>query len=55
MAAIFPQPVESSLEETLAALESTPLFMSSLPPEGSDDPVIQALQSLAFEGTPDGG
>lgn len=55
MAAIFPQAAECSFEEKLAALESTPLFMKTLPSEESDDPVIQALQSLAFEGTPDGG
>ncbi|KAG1874768.1 40S ribosomal protein S7 [Suillus subalutaceus] len=53
MAAVFPQSAESSFEEKIAALQSTPLFMKSLPPEGSDDPVIQALQSLAFDGTPD--
>ncbi|KAG2043185.1 40S ribosomal protein S7 [Suillus americanus] len=53
MAAVFPQSAESSFEEKMAALESTPLFMKSLPPEGSNDPVIQALQSLAFDGTPD--
>ncbi|KAG2148102.1 40S ribosomal protein S7 [Suillus clintonianus] len=53
MAAILPQPAESSFEEKLNALQSTPLFMKSLPSEESDDPVIQALQSLAFEGTPD--
>ncbi|KAG1813390.1 40S ribosomal protein S7 [Suillus variegatus] len=53
MAAVFPQPAESSFEEKMAALESTPLFMKSLPSEESNDPVIQALQSLAFDGTPD--
>ncbi|OAX39042.1 40S ribosomal protein S7 [Rhizopogon vinicolor AM-OR11-026] len=53
MAAVLPQAAESSFEEKMAALESTPLFMKSLPSEESDDPVIQALQSLAFEGTPD--
>lgn len=55
MAAVFPQPAVSSVEEKIAALQSTPLFMKSLPSEESDDPVIQALQSLAFDGTPDGG
>ncbi|KAG2356973.1 hypothetical protein BDR07DRAFT_1453261 [Suillus spraguei] len=53
MAAVFPQPAVSSVEEKIAALQSTPLFMKSLPSEESDDPVIQALQSLAFDGTPD--
>ncbi|KAG1773889.1 40S ribosomal protein S7 [Suillus occidentalis] len=53
MAAVFPQAAESSLEEKIVALQSTPLFMKSLPSEESNDPVIQALQSLAFDGTPD--
>lgn len=53
MAAVFPRAAESSLEEKIAALQSTPLFMKSLPSEESNDPVIQALQSLAFDGTPD--
>lgn len=53
MAAVFPQAAESSLEEKIAAIQSTPLFMKSLPSEESNDPVIQALQSLAFDGTPD--
>lgn len=53
MATVFPQPAESSVEEKIAALQSTPLFMKSLPSEESEDPVIQALQSLAFDGTPD--
>jgi hypothetical protein len=55
MTALFPQPAESSFEEKIAALQNTPLFMKSLPSEESNDPVIQALQSLAFDGTPDGG
>jgi hypothetical protein len=29
--------------------------MKYLPEDASDDPVISALQSLAHEGTPDGG
>lgn len=53
MTALFPQPAESSFEEKIAALQNTPLFMKSLPSEESNDPVIQALQSLAFDGTPD--
>lgn len=56
MAAMFPQPLQrKSAEETLAELESLPLFMKSLPEDPSDDPIISALQSLAHEGTPDGG
>lgn len=57
MAATFPQPPPNakSPEEKLAELESLPLFMKSLPEDPSDDPIISALQSLAHEGTPDGG
>lgn len=57
MAATFPLPRqnEKSAEEKLAELESLPLFMKDLPDDPSDDPVISALQSLAHEGTPDGG
>ena len=56
MAATFPEPPqnEKSPEEKLAELESLPLFMKSLPEDPSDDPVIGALQNLAYEGTPDG-
>ncbi|KAG8218358.1 40S ribosomal protein S7 [Butyriboletus roseoflavus] len=50
---IGPQPVEVDLEETLASLESLPLFMKSLPNEGSDDVALQALQSLIYDGTAD--
>jgi len=31
------------------------LFMKSLPNEDTDDALVAALQSLAHEGTPDGG
>lgn len=48
-----PQPVP--IDEKLAALDSVPLFMKSLPAVDTDDAVIGALQTLAFEGTPDGG
>ncbi|KAJ6627495.1 hypothetical protein B0H10DRAFT_1779632 [Mycena sp. CBHHK59/15] len=47
-----PAPKET-LEEKLAAFDSVPLFMKSLPDEDTDDPMIAALQSLAHEGTPD--
>jgi small subunit ribosomal protein S7e len=48
----LPQP--PAIEDKLAALDSVPLFMKSLPTEDADDTVISALQSLAYEGTPDG-
>ncbi len=50
----FPLPDNTSLDEKLAAFDSVPLFMKSLPEEGLSDPVVSALQSLAYEGTPDG-
>ncbi|KAF8165095.1 40S ribosomal protein S7 [Crassisporium funariophilum] len=41
-------------EEVLAAFDSIPLFMKSLPSEdNSDDSTLSALQSLIYEGTPD--
>ena len=52
---IYPQPPPmASIEETTAALESVPLFMKSLPEDAMDDPTLSALQSLIFDGTPDG-
>lgn len=53
----FPQPVEPSFEEKMKELDSVPLFMRSLPgpDEHTDDVAVSALQSLAHEGTPDGG
>lgn len=42
-------------DEALAAFESIPLFMKSLPEDGiQNDPTLSALQSLIYEGTPDG-
>ena len=43
----------SKEEEALAAFDSIPLFMKSLPDE--DNPAVSALQSLIYEGPPDGG
>ncbi|KAN0097752.1 hypothetical protein V8E55_002198 [Tylopilus felleus] len=52
-AQIGPQPAQVDLEETLASLQSLPLFMKSLPSDDSDDVALQALQSLTYDGTPD--
>ncbi|KAJ7056679.1 hypothetical protein C8F01DRAFT_992658 [Mycena amicta] len=53
-ATIGPRPLpKRTLEETMADLDSVPLFMKSLPEEPADDPMIAALQSIAYEGTPD--
>jgi small subunit ribosomal protein S7e len=46
---------EAAIKEKLAAFDSVPLFMRTLPDEETDDPALSALQSLAYEGTPDGG
>lgn len=55
MAAIKPQPPsEELLAEKLAALDTVPLFMKSLPDDDAQDTTISALQSLAHDGTPDG-
>lgn len=48
-------PEVPSFEEKLKEFDSIPLFMRSLPEEGVDDVAISALQSLVYEGTPDGG
>lgn len=48
----LPQPVP--IEEKMAAFDSVPLFMKSLPEDALDDPTLAALQTLAHEGTPDG-
>ncbi|KAJ7759008.1 hypothetical protein DFH07DRAFT_772340 [Mycena maculata] len=51
---IGPQPpLQLTLEQRLAEFDSVPLFMKSLPEEETDDPMIAALQSLAYEGSPD--
>lgn len=52
MSATGPQP--PSFKEQLASLESLPLFMSSLPDDPTDNAAISALQSLVYDGTPDG-
>ena len=49
----LPQPL--STDGKLEAFNSVPLFMRSLPEDDTDDVAINALQSLAYEGTPDGG
>ena len=49
----LPQP--PSFDDKLAALDSVPLFMRSLPEDGTDDVTLSALQSLVHDGTPDGG
>ena len=53
---VGPVPKPSKTEdEVLSAFDSIPLFMKSLPEEDNQDPTLSALQSLIYEGTPDGG
>jgi len=47
-----PRPAD---EEVLAGFDNIPLFMKSLPDDATEDHSISALQSLLYEGTPDGG
>ncbi|KAG6813462.1 hypothetical protein H0H92_010796 [Tricholoma furcatifolium] len=44
---------KKDLDAAMAALDSLPLFMKSLPTEDSEDSSLAALQSLIYEGTPD--
>jgi small subunit ribosomal protein S7e len=54
-ASIPPLPQPPSIDEKLASFDSVPLFMKSLPEDDTDNDALGALQSLAFDGTPDGG
>ncbi|KAG6918228.1 hypothetical protein DXG01_015821 [Tephrocybe rancida] len=47
-----PAPVKD-IDATMAAFDSLPLFMKSLPADDSEDTTLAALQSLIHEGTPD--
>lgn len=51
----FPQPLVQNVEKKLKEMDSIPLFMQSLPSD-EDQPVaaLEALQSLIYDGTPDG-
>lgn len=50
---VNPSLAEPRRPPTQEELDQTPLFMKSLPDNYEDNETIQALQSLAFEGTPD--
>ncbi|KAF8665574.1 hypothetical protein AX16_000032 [Volvariella volvacea WC 439] len=51
---ITPRPLTDEEQKAkLAEFDSVPLFMKQLPTEGNDDFVVAALQSLAYDGTPD--
>ena len=51
--AFAPEP--PPIDEKLAALDDVPLLMQSLPDGPADNIALDALQSLAYDGTPDGG
>lgn len=54
MAFIGPEEApQSDFDEKLAAVEKLPLFTKTLTDEDTDNVAMQALQSLAYEGTPD--
>ena len=48
----YPQPRQNSA--TLASFDAVPLFMRDLPNEDAGNVAVEALQSLVYEGTPDG-
>lgn len=55
-AIIGPQQIDDSVVAAkLAELQATPLFMRQLPDGDTDDLATSALQSLLYEGMPDGG
>lgn len=45
---------EVTVEDFEKLLDSTPLFMRETPKDGDDNPVLEALRSLVFEGEGDG-
>lgn len=48
-------PQLKSADELLKAMDKTPLFMNSLQPEnGENNDMLEALQALVFDGTPQG-
>lgn len=49
----LPQP--AVIDDKLKAFDSVPLFMKSLPSDDVDDTMVNAIQSLIYEGPPDGG
>lgn len=51
-----PLPQPASLDdEKLKEFDNVPLFMKTIPGEDGDDIMINAIQSLIHEGSPDGG
>lgn len=51
-----PLPQPASLDdEKLKEFDNVPLFMKTIPGDDGDDIMINAIQSLIHEGSPDGG
>jgi hypothetical protein len=48
------RPFDATDEGLEKMLKSTPLFMQSLTEDVEDNVTLQALQSLIYEGTPEG-
>lgn len=51
---VGPAPKPYNEAEILASFDSVPLFMKSLPEETTEDSALAALQSLVYDGNPDG-
>ena len=54
MQPIGPQQRRSTNGHDVRELESVPLFMTSLPNDDTDNDALTALESLVFDGSPDG-
>jgi len=52
--ATVPLPDPAVAEKKLVAFDSIPLFMKSLPEDGTENTSLTALQSLVYDGSPDG-
>lgn len=48
------RPEGAFTDNYLKEMESVPLFMNSLPEDADENPMLQALQSLMYDGPPEG-
>jgi hypothetical protein len=44
---------EEEIKKELAELESYPMFMTEIPDDISNNPQLQAIQALTYEGSPE--
>jgi hypothetical protein len=49
-----PGPQQKDSNEIAKAIDSTPLFMTQLPTDGQDNDTLAAIQSLIYDGPPEG-